>query len=249
MAEDGGEKGKAKPHPSLRTRPTTGARAPVDPKSPALQNAPKTNAGQNAPKTNAAQDAPKPSPAVQTAPTVGRRPLVSKEAKEQAAIAAAARRPFYARIPRGVLRALAAIVVAIALVQVSMWAYRAYQRSKDPDELAVREQLYGYRFDDDRAHFANLDAMGPKAIEISIKLLPDRTPAELPGSKSTTTAGELAHMYLMHHAARLKVDPPAKATQATRDGLVSLNPAQWTELQQAWTTWFADVQAKGLAPK
>ena len=188
-------------------------------------------------------------PAAAKPVVTGRRPLVSKEAREQRAAEKAARRPFYLRLPRAVKIVLLVLVAATILVPASIWGYRAYLRSRNPDEYAVREELYAYRFDSDENHFANLDAMGQRAIDVSIKLLVDRSPAEMPGSHSTTTAGELAEMYLMHCATRAKVDPPPKAVEAKQNGLTILKDNQWADLQQVWTKWVGDAQAKGALPK
>ena len=211
---------------------------------------PSTNPKTGPALSTAAKTGGRPATAVTSGPAVtGRRPLVSKEAREARAAEKAAQRPFYARLPRGVKIGLLVAVAVALLVPASIWGYRAYQRAKNPDEYAVREQLYSYRFDSDEGHFANLDAMGPKAIDVAIKLLVDRSPAEMPGSHSTTTAGELAEMYLMHCAIRAKIDPPAKAVQAKVAGLPTLDGAQWSELQQVWTAWVQEAQTKGALPK
>ncbi len=174
---------------------------------------------------------------------MGRRPLVSKEAK--AAMQTSKGEPFYARIPRWVY---AAVVVTLLAVVVGPMVYRAVTRAKSPDEWAVREQLYSFRFDGDVSHFAKIDAFGvAKGPTVAIALLTDKQPAQLEGSHSTSTAGDLALEYLIHYASVIKVDPPQKAAEAFKGGSARLNAGEWLELQTLWTKWLADAQAKGAA--
>jgi hypothetical protein len=158
-----------------------------------------------------------------------------------------ARKPFYKKIPRRVLFAILGVVLVAALVPVAIWGIGYLRRSKNPEEWAVREQLYSYKFDKDENHLRNIDAMGAKGVGIAIKLLTDTQPAELEGGKSTATAGDLALEYLMHYATKVNVPPPAKGQSAFANGSVRLKPNDWQEQQQIWTAWFAEVQSSGKA--
>lgn len=174
----------------------------------------------------------------------GRRPLVSKEAKDARAAEVKSRRPFYARIPLKAVVAVAAVGLAIALGYV---AIQSLSRAKNPEERLVREQLYEFRFDLKDDHLVAIDKMGPQGVTLAIKLLTDKTPAETANGHSSTSTQDLANQYLLHYAARLKIDPPAKALEVQKFGAVRQPDATWPELQKLWTTWFSDVQSKGQA--
>ena len=225
-----GEGLKEPPNPALVGHPTTGggakAGATAPSKGKALESPPKTT-----PPGTAAGGAP---------PSLARRPLVDPSQRKQKA----PRAPFYTKIPA---KPLVALIVLAALGVGGWFGWKAIDRSRHADEYAVRDELFLYKFDKKDEHFATLDGMGTKAVQIAIGYLTDPTPVETSFGKSTTTTAEMAHMYLMHYAQRIGVDPPTKALDVAKLGGVRMKPADWSELKDLWTKWLADAQAKGKA--
>ena len=244
---------------ALGKNPSTVGDGGSDAKSPALTAHPTTGGSAKAPTTSAAtpkqsalgtpqKTAPPAGGASLPPPTGGRRPLVDpsqrKQKEKETEKEKSARKPFYAKLPAKPLVAL----LVLAAVGVGGWfGWKAIDRSQHADEYAVRDELFMYKFDHKDEHFATIDGMGTKAVEVAIGFLTDMRPVETSFGKSTTTTAELAHMYLIHYAQRVGVDPPTKALDVVKLGGVRMKPADWTELKDLWTKWFADVQAKGKA--
>jgi hypothetical protein len=139
-------------------------------------------------------------------------------------------------------------VVALAVLIVGAWFVSgALHRTKNAGELAVKEQLYAWKFDGKDEHFDALDALGPdKVVPLAIKLLVDKTPAETAQAHSTTTTRELAFQYLLRYAKKIDFDAPTSAIAANRTGPMLLTDGQWKEQQELWQAWFEQAQAKGL---
>jgi hypothetical protein len=221
---------------ALGRTPSASTEAPQTSSSPALVAHPTTSGGGKPAAAVALKAAPPTSPPFSGA----RRPLVDPKIKKEKP----KRDPFYAKIPG---KPVLAIVLLAALGVGGWFGWKMFDRSQHADEYAVRDELFQYKFDHSDDHFAKIDAMGTKAVEIAITFLTDPRPVETSFGRSTTTTAELAHMYLIHYAQRVGVDPPAKALDVVKLGGVRMKPEDWSQLKDLWGKWFADVQAKGKA--
>lgn len=182
----------------------------------------------------------RPPAATPSVPPGARRPLVDASRRKATPI------PFYRRIP--IPRKVAFAALGIAVVLAGGWyGWRAYDRSRHADEYAVREELFDYKLDHKEEHLANIDAMGVKGAQIAVGFLTDMRTVQTSLGTSTTTTAELAHMYLMHYARRIDVEPPAKALDVVKFGGVRQTPADWAQLKELWGKWLADAQASGKA--
>lgn len=85
-------------------------------------------------------------------------------------------------------------------------------------------------------HEDALDAMGPSAVDLAVKLLADRSNGQDEGIRTAESYQFLANGWLVHYATKVaKADPPAVAL----DVPVDAPPARWSEIQTAWSDWAA----------
>src|SRR5438876_994283 len=93
-------------------------------------------------------------------PTDRDRPGASGEAEKKK------HRPFYRRIriPSRVLIVIGAAGLVAGLATLGM---QYFLHNRNPEERAVREQLYEYRFDFRDDHFSNIDKMGPSGVNLA----------------------------------------------------------------------------------
>lgn len=206
--------------------------------------------------TNRPVAQPTPSKAPTTGPTrddvyAARRGLVGGKTQETKATPKPAKKA--AASNRLIVFGGGGLLVAALLVAGGLYAKRALYAGSD--EGRVRGQLVAWELGPRdvaarEASFAQIDAL-PHGAKTAVALLSDPETISSSGSHSTKSVREVANSYLLHLAAKLKVEPPPAAADVSRllhDGAAP-TAEQWRALQSAWTTWLGDVQAKGLLPK
>ncbi len=153
-----------------------------------------------------------------------------------------------------VTQATAAVLVVFALLVAALYAKQ--WQFENSDVGRVRTHLVAWEFSPRdpvarEARFAELDKLGAVALTQSVEILADEAPAQQGDSRSTRPLQQIANLYLLRHAANVKVDPPPVAKEVV-SGLFEGRPPtrdQWKVAQDAWRAWVTDVIARGLIPK
>ena len=101
------------------------------------------------------------------------------------------------------------------------------------------------------AAFAEIDKLGPPAVDLVVATLTEASKIEQDGSRSDRTFQQIANLYLLRVAQNAKVDPPPIALEVKKlqfDGGI-VPPTKWVEAHGAWRAWLDAARGKGSLPK
>lgn len=153
--------------------------------------------------------------------------------------------------PRPLLLAAGVILLLLAAV-LGATRIMATLAERSPSGR-VRAALLSWEFGgaSREAAFVELDQMGAAALAPVVDLMSDASLAERGSSRSTYSIRQIAQVYLLRVATKLKVPPPAAADETVRALRAGTQPtdAQWASAQAAWRAWIAEQQSRGALPR